>query len=212
MKYQKPISSAVRRRLPRYYRYLSTLLELGISKISSKDLGNRMGITSSQVRQDFSSFGGYGLQRYGYDVESLHQEIGNILGLNTIRNMIIIGAGSLGQALAKHKEFEKKGFKVIAIFDVKTELIGQKITEHEIRHLDSLPHFLENNQVDIAILTIPENFGREVAAYITELGIKAIWNFVPIELKTPDDVIVENIHLIDSLMVLGYNLKHKRRE
>jgi len=185
---------------------------MGISKISSKDLGNRMGITSSQVRQDFSCFGGYGLQGYGYDVEFLHQEIANILGLNTVRHMIIIGAGSLGTALAKHKEFEKKGFKVIAIFDVKSEIIGQKITEHEIRHLDTLPQFLENNHVDIAILTVPENFGREVAAYITSLGIKAIWNFVPIELKTPSDVIVENIHLIDSLMVLGYNYKNNNNK
>ncbi len=167
-----------------------------------------MGITSSQVRQDFSCFGGYGLQGYGYDVEFLHNEIGNILGLNTMRQMIIVGAGSLGHALAKHNEFEKRGFKVIAIFDVKSEIIGQKITEHEIMHLDSLPQFLENNKVDIAILAVPENFGREVAGYLTKLGIKAIWNFVPIELKTPDDVIVENIHLIDSLIVLGYNYKN----
>jgi len=210
VKYEKPISGAVIRRLPRYYRYLSTLKEMGISKVSSKDMGNRMGITSSQVRQDFFCFGGYGLQGYGYDVEFLHEEIGKILGIGTTKQMIIIGAGSLGQALAKHKGFEKRGFKIIAIFDVKSELLGEKINEHEIMHLDQLSDFVANNQVDIAALAVPDNFGREVAGLVTRLGIKAIWNFAAIELNTPEDVIVESIHLIDSLIVLGYNLENKK--
>jgi redox-sensing transcriptional repressor len=195
--------------MPRYYRYLSALLEMGISKISSKDLGNRMGITSSQVRQDFFCFGGNGLQGYGYDVKFLHEEIGLILGLDEIRQIVILGAGSLGHALTKHKEFSKKGFKIIGVFDVKSEIIGKHINEHTIQHLDSFPEFVKNNRVDIAVLAVPDSSARELAKLVVSLGIKAIWNFAPVELVTPDDVIVENIHLIDSLMILGYNLKVK---
>jgi redox-sensing transcriptional repressor len=207
VKYEKKISSAVIKRLPRYYRYLSTLLRMGISRVSSKDLGNRMGISSSQVRQDFFSFGGNGLQGYGYDVEYLHQEIRSILGLDTAHSMIIIGAGSLGHALAKHTNFAKSGFNITAIFDIKSELLGEKINDLEIRHLDSLPEFVSKNRVDIATLTVPENCAGEVAKFVIELGIKALWNFSPVEIITPEDVLIENIHIIDSLIVLGYNLK-----
>lgn len=180
---------------------------MGISRISSKDLGNRMGLTSSQVRQDFFCFGGNGLQGYGYDVRLLHQEIHNLLGLNTQRTMVIIGAGSLGHALAKHKNFEKSGFKVIGLFDNNSKLIGEKILDLEVMRLDSLPDFLENNPVDIAVLTVPENYAIEVAGFVTGLGIKAIWNFSPVELIMPEDIIVENTHMIDCLMVLGYTIK-----
>jgi redox-sensing transcriptional repressor len=183
---------------------------MGISKVSSKDLGQRMGITSSQVRQDLLSFGDYGQQGYGYDVEFLCQEIGYILGLNTVRQMIIIGAGSLGHALAKYFESGKNGFKVVAVFDIRQEVVGEKINELEIMHFDNAPEFLANHRVDIAALTVPENHAKKVAEYITRLGIKAIWNFVPIGLKSSDDVMVENIHLIDSLMVLGYKLQNKK--
>lgn len=205
--HQKKISSAVIKRLPRYYRYLSSLLQMGISRISSKDLSKRMGITSSQVRQDFFSFGGNGIQGYGYDVEFLHQEISKILGLDTIHTMIIIGAGSLGHALAKHSNFEKSGFKVAAVFDVRPELIGKKINDLEILHIDKLQEFITNQTVEIAAITVPENSAVEVAKLVTASGIKALWNFSPVELITPDDVIVENIHMIDSLMILGYRLK-----
>ncbi len=180
---------------------------MGISRVSSKDLGNRMGISSSQVRQDFFSFGGNGLQGYGYDVEYLHQEIRSILGLDTAHSMIIIGAGSLGHALAKHTNFAKSGFNITAIFDIKSELLGEKINDLEIRHLDSLPEFVSKNRVDIATLTVPENCAGEVAKFVIELGIKALWNFSPVEIITPEDVLIENIHIIDSLIVLGYNLK-----
>lgn len=210
MNCEKKVSSAVIKRLPRYYRYLSTLLQLGISRVSSKDLGKRMNITSSQVRQDFFCFGGNGLQGYGYDVAFLHQEIYKFLGLDTSHNMIVIGAGSLGHALAKHTNFEKSGFKIIGIFDVNPGLVGNKINEIEIMHLDDLPGFAERNTVDIAALTVPENYGVEVAKLAANLGIKALWNFSPVELIMPENVIVENIHMIDSLMVLGYNLKESR--
>ncbi|NLI92103.1 MAG: redox-sensing transcriptional repressor Rex [Peptococcaceae bacterium] len=209
MKEKKKISNSVIKRMPRYYRYLSTLKQMGISRVSSKDLSTRMGITSSQVRQDFFSFGGNGLQGYGYDVEFLHGEIHKILGLDNIHPVIIIGAGSLGHALAKHTDFAKSGFKVVGVFDIKPELIGEKINDIEIMHLESLPEFIQNNPVDIAVLTVPENYAVEVAKMVTGLGIKALWNFSPVELNTPEDIIVENIHMIDSLIVLGYNLNER---
>ncbi|AHF10701.1 redox-sensing transcriptional repressor Rex [Dehalobacter restrictus] len=206
---EKKLSSQVVKRLPRYYRYLSTLLQLGISRISSKDLGNRMGLTSSQVRQDFFCFGGNGLQGYGYDVGFLHQEIHKLLGLQHSHTMIIIGAGSLGHALAKHANFEKSGFKLAGIFDVKPELIGEKIRNVEVQPVDDLPDFLSKNPVDIAVLTVPENCAGEVARLVADLGVKALWNFSPVELMMPEDIIVENTHMIDCLMVLGYNLQEK---
>ncbi len=207
MKGKNKISNSIIKRMPRYYRFLSGLMQMGITRVSSKDLSKRMGITSSQVRQDFFSFGGNGLQGYGYDVEFLHQEISKILGLDTMHSMIIIGAGSLGHALAKHTNFEKSGFKVVAIFDINAQLIGEKIVDLEILALDELPEFVKNNPVEIAVLTVPENDAVQVAKLVTGLGIKALWNFSPVEINVPDEIIVENIHMIDSLMVLGYNLK-----
>ncbi|NLO98004.1 MAG: redox-sensing transcriptional repressor Rex [Peptococcaceae bacterium] len=204
---QKNVSSTVIRRLPRYYRYLTSLKDLGISSISSKELAKRMNITASQVKQDFAAFGWHGLQGYGYDVSFLHTEIGRILGLDTVRNMIIIGAGSLGHALARHAEFEKKGFKIIGIFDTRSELVGQKVNDLEIMHFDNIEEFLAHNKVDIAALTVPASHAKGVVEYITKLGIKAIWNFVPMKLQTDEDVTIENIHLIDSLLVLGYKIK-----
>ncbi len=210
MKDKKKISNSVVKRMPRYYRYLTILMQMGITRVSSKDLSNRMGITSSQVRQDFFSFGGNGLQGYGYDVEYLHGEIRKILGLHTQHPMIIIGAGSLGHALAKHTNFEQSGFKVIGVFDVNPELVGEKINDLEIIHIDKLPEFIQNNQVNVAVLTVPERYAVEVAKLVIGLGIKALWNFSPVELITPEDVIVENIHMIDSLMVLGFNLNESK--
>jgi len=207
VKGRKKISNAVINRLPKYHRYLKALQQMGISRVSSNDLGKRMGITPSQVRQDFFNFGGFGLQGYGYDVELLLKEISSILGLDVQYNMIIIGAGNLGQSLAKHTSFEKKGFKLVGIFDAKPHLIGQKIRDIEINHYDEIDKFFQNNHVDIAVITVPRVYAREVAAKVVSLGVKAIWNFASIELEVPDDVIVENIHLSESLMVLGYKLK-----
>lgn len=206
---EKKVSSQVIKRLPRYYRYLSALQQMGISRISSKDLGNRMGLTSSQVRQDFFSFGGNGLQGYGYDVGFLCQEIHKFLGLNDQRTMVIIGAGSLGHALAKHSNFERSGFNIIGIFDINPRLVGEEIRGFQVKHIHVLPDFVSQNHVDIAVLTIPENDAREVAGLVADLGIKAIWNFSPVELNMREDIVVENTHLIDCLMVLGYNLKEK---
>lgn len=206
---EKKISGAVIKRLPIYYRYLSTLQQMGISRVSSKDLSRKMGITSSQVRQDFFNFGEFGLQGYGYDVDILREEIANILGLGSRHDMVIIGAGNLGQALAKHLNFEKIGYRVIGIFDINPHLIGETIRGMRTMHFDELSDFAQQNSVDIAVITVPSNIAREVAERVIEIGIKGIWNFASVKLAVPDDVSLENIHLIDSLMVLGYNMKGK---
>jgi len=208
----KKISIAVIRRLPRYYRYLSDLLKMDINRISSKELSLRMGITASQIRQDLNCFGGFGQQGYGYNVESLYQEIGNILGVNNNFQTIIIGAGNMGQALANYENFEKRGFKLIGIFDVNPELIGQKIRNIEIIDMNLLDDFVKSNKVDIAILTVPYKYIPEVAEKVASLGIKGLWNFAAMDLKLPyNDLIIENVHLSDSLMVLGYRLKDAHR-
>lgn len=205
----KKVSIAVVRRLPRYYRYLSDLLKLGITRISSKELSTRMGITASQIRQDLNCFGGFGQQGYGYNVESLYKEIGNILGVSKMFNTIIIGAGNMGQALANYSNFEKRGFKHIGIFDVNPKLVGKKIRNLEIMHMDTLEDFLKENRVDIAMLTIPYEQTPIIADRLARLGIKGLWNFSPMDLKLHYDVIIENVHLSDSLMVLGYKLNEK---
>jgi redox-sensing transcriptional repressor len=212
MSTKKKVSLAVIRRLPRYFRYLSDLLQMDITRISSKELSERMGITASQIRQDLNCFGGFGQQGYGYNVESLYKEISNILGLNNDFTSIIIGAGHMGQALANYANFEKRGYRLVGIFDVSTELVGGKIRDIEIMHMDKLEEFVKNNKVDVAILSIPFEYTREVADRVASLGIKGLWNFSPMDLKIPYDVIIENVHLSDSLMVLGYKLSEKYKE
>lgn len=212
MELKKRISSAVIKRLPRYYRYLSDLLKQDVTRISSKELSARMSITASQIRQDLNCFGGFGQQGYGYNVELLYNEIGNILGVNEGFNTIIIGAGNMGQALANYENFEKRGFTLIGIFDVDPDLIGQSIKNVEIRHMDTLEEFTRNNKVDIAILTVPYERTREVADYVVKLGIKGLWNFSPMDLKHSEDAVIENVHLSDSLMVLGYRLSEKMKK
>lgn len=200
---------AVVKRLPRYYRYLSDLLKMDIMRISSGELAMRMGITASQVRQDLNCFGGFGQQGYGYNVELLYNEIGNILGVNNKYQTIIIGAGNMGAALANYSNFEKRGFKLIGIFDVNPKVIGRKIKNIEIKHLNDIDEFVKNNRVDIAILTVPYEATPEVAERVARLGVKGLWNFSPMDLRLPYDVTIENVHLSDSLMVLGYKLNEK---
>jgi len=206
---KKKVSIAVIRRLPRYYRYLSDLLKMDITRISSKELSARMGITASQIRQDLNCFGGFGQQGYGYNVEYLYNEIGKILGVDKSFTTIIIGAGNMGQALANYGNFEKRGFKLVGIFDVNPKIIGKKIKNIEIMHFDRIEGFLKENKVDIAILTVPHEHTPEVADRVARLGIKGLWNFSPMDLKLPYDVVIENVHLSDSLMVLGYRLSEK---
>lgn len=211
MSLDKKISVAVIKRLPRYYRYLSDLLKLGITRISSKELSIRMGITASQIRQDLNCFGGFGQQGYGYNVEYLYNEIGNILGVNDTFSFIIVGAGNVGQALANYSNFEKRGFVLKGIFDVNRDLIGKKINDVEVKDMNNLEDFLKNNKIDIAMLCVPYDQTPIVADKVARLGVKGLWNFSPMDLKIPHDVIIENVHLSDSLMVLGYKLAEKFR-
>jgi redox-sensing transcriptional repressor len=204
---EKGISLAVIQRLPRYYRYLGELLENDVVRISSKELSEKMKVTASQIRQDLNNFGGFGQQGYGYNVEHLYTEIGKILGLDKTYNLIIVGAGNVGQALANYTDFDRRGFYVKGIFDVNPRLQGISIRGTEIRMIDELESFMKNNDIHIAVLTIPKLKAPTIAKELVRLGIKAIWNFAPIDLNLPNDVMVENVHLAESLMKLSYNLK-----
>lgn len=208
----KEISQAVIRRMPRYYRYLGDLMDAGIERISSGDLSARMNVTASQIRQDLNNFGGFGQQGYGYNVKYLYDEIGKILGVNEKHNIIIVGAGNLGQALANYVKFEKFGFVIIALFDVDEKLKGQRVRNIEIHMLEELDDFVLNNKVDIATLTMPRSAAEAIANHLVELGVPAIWNFAHVDLKMEnEDVVVENVHLSDSLMQLSYNIVKNRQ-
>lgn len=204
---EKEISQAVIRRMPRYYRYLGELIDEGVERISSNELSYRMQVTASQIRQDLNNFGGFGQQGYGYNVKYLYEEIGKILGLTEKHNIIVIGAGNLGQALANYVKFEKLGFVIIGLFDVNPALKGTFVRDIEVRMLDELEEFVKHNKVDIATLTMPKEAADSVANMVVDLGIHAIWNFAHVDLQLLDkDVVVENVHLSDSLMQLSYNI------
>ena len=202
----RKISRAVISRLPRYYRYLGDLLEAGVERISSNDLSKKMQVTASQIRQDLNNFGGFGQQGYGYNVKYLYTEIGKILGLDKDHNFIIIGAGNLGQALANYASFERNGFILKSLFDVNPRLEGVTIRGIPVRMLDELEGYLQENDIEIAALTLPKSKAEEVADVLVANGIKAIWNFAHTDLTLPKDVIVESVHLADSLMKLSYNI------
>ena len=196
---QKEISKAVISRLPRYYRYLGELLEEGVERISSNDLSIRMKVTASQIRQDLNNFGGFGQQGYGYNVKYLYSEIARILGIDRQHNLIIIGAGNLGQAIANYTNFERRGFLIKG-------MVGLVVRGVEIRGIEDLEQFIKDNEVQIAALTIPKSKAPEIADRLVKAGIKAIWNFAHTDLQVPDDVVVENVHLSESLMRLSYRV------
>ena len=209
---QRKISRAVISRLPRYYRYLGDLLEAGVEIISSSDLSKKMHVTASQIRQDLNNFGGFGQQGYGYNVKYLYTEIGKILGLDRSHNFIIIGAGNLGQALANYASFERSGFILKSLFDVNPRLEGVTIRGIPVRMVDELEDFLKNNDIEIAALTLPKSKAIEVADILVDNGVKGIWNFAHTDLSLPKDVVVENVHLSDTLMKLSYNLCQQDKE
>ena len=203
---QQHISKAVIARLPRYYRYLGNLINDNVERISSGELSRIMHVTASQIRQDLNNFGGFGQQGYGYNVKYLHQEIGKILGLTETYNMIIVGAGNLGQALANYVLFEKRGFRVIGLFDNNPALRDSMVRDIPVMMTEQLPAFLDAHQVDIAALTLPAVGALQICPVLTGHGIKAIWNFAHVDLNVPEGIQVENVHLSDSLMKLSYNL------
>ncbi len=203
---QKAISKAVIKRLPRYYRYLGELMENGIERISSNELSERMKVTASQIRQDLNNFGGFGQQGYGYNVKYLYNEIGKILGIDKTHNLIIVGAGNLGQAIANYANFERRGFIIKAMFDVNPRLVGLTIRGIEVRSVEELEDFVKKSEIEIAALTIPKSKALEMAERLVSYGIKGIWNFAHTDLNLPKDVVVENVHLSESLMRLSYKL------
>ncbi|MDD3205631.1 MAG: redox-sensing transcriptional repressor Rex [Lachnospiraceae bacterium] len=203
---EKGISQAVISRLPRYFRYLGELKDEGVERISSQDLSELMKVTASQIRQDFNNFGGFGQQGYGYNVEYLYEEIGKILGLDKEHHLIIIGSGNLGQALANYMNFERRGFIIKGLFDTNTNLYNKEIRGIKVQPMEDIKDFVKENDIDIAVLTIPKSSAVGVAEQLVEYGIKAIWNFAHVDLNVPKGVLVENVHLSDSLMKLSYNL------
>lgn len=203
------ISMAVIKRLPRYYRYLEELLDNGIERISSNELSIRMNVTASQIRQDLNNFGGFGQQGYGYNVAVLHSEISKILGIDRVHSMIIAGAGNLGRALANYANFEKRGFVVKGMFDGNPELIGDICRGAQIMPMEKMSSFIKENNIEILALTIPKTSANEIAQTAVEAGIKGIWNFAHMDLMVPENVVVENVHLSESLMTLSYNISSK---
>jgi redox-sensing transcriptional repressor len=206
------ISMAVIKRLPKYHRYLSELLKNDVDRISSKELSEKIGFTASQIRQDLNCFGDFGQQGYGYNVRDLYNEIRDILGLNKDYKSIIIGAGNIGQALANYSRFEGLGFSIDGIFDTNPKLVGLRIRDIEIEDIDNLGQFLAANKIDIGIICVPKNSAQKAASLLVENGVRAIWNFAPTDLIVPDEVVVENVHLSDSLLTLAYLLKDKDEE
>ena len=204
------ISDAVIRRLPRYYRQLTDLCNRGVIRISSHSLGQEMNITASQIRQDFSCFGEFGQQGYGYNVEELRAEIGHILGVDNDHHLIMIGVGNLGHALLQNFVFSQTGFTVDAAFDVSPAVVGTEIRGVPISHIDTLEDVLKDHHVDVVALTIPQSVAQETADWLIGLGIQGFWNFTNIELvSNRPEVKFENIHFADSLLTLSYRISNQ---
>ncbi|MBL4937226.1 redox-sensing transcriptional repressor Rex [Clostridium sp. YIM B02515] len=205
------ISMAVIKRLPKYHRYLGELLKNDVDRISSKELSEKIGFTASQIRQDLNCFGDFGQQGYGYNVKDLYNEISGILGLSKDYKTIIIGAGNIGQAIANYTRFERLGFSLDGIFDANPKVIGIRIRDVEIQDIDNLTDFLNKNKINIGIICVPKNSAQKVCNALVENGVKGIWNFAPTDLIVPEDVVVENVHLSESLLTLTYLLKDREQ-
>ena len=207
------VSNNVIRRLPRYLRKLDELSESGVDKISSRQLGEQLGLTSSQVRQDFNCFGEFGQQGYGYNVSALRAQIAGILGMGRGFNAVLIGVGNIGRALMENFCFDDWGVNLVAAFDIKPALIGTEYRGVHIYGMDELESYLRDNQVDIAVLTVPKTAAIGVTGTLTDSGVDAIWNFTNVELTGPNsDTIVENVHFSDSLLSLSYYVAERRDE
>ncbi len=201
------ISNNVIRRLPRYLRKLDDLAYHGVERISSGELGRQMGLTPSQIRQDFSCFGEFGQQGYGYNVGILREEISGILGMKKGYSVILVGVGNLGHALMENFGFSQYGFTVLAAFDIRPEIVGTELAGIPIYDKSEQGAFIKEHDVDIAVLAVPRHMADDSAADLVANGIKAIWNFTNIELKINDpNVLIEDIHFSDSLLTLSYNL------
>ena len=199
------VSNNVIRRLPRYLRKLDELMNKGVSRISSFELGQQLGFTPSQIRQDFSCFGEFGQQGYGYNVQALHDEIANILGTDRGFTAILIGAGNIGHALMDNFCFASWGVRLTCAFDINPDIVGKSFNGVPVMHMDKLEAYLNENRADIAVLTVPKEAAIPVTERLTSHGIEAIWNFTNVDIAAPDsETIVENVHFSDSLLSLSY--------
>ena len=207
---QVKVSNNVIRRLPRYLRKLDELKAAGVDRISSGELGRQMGLTSSQIRQDFSCFGEFGQQGYGYNVTALRGEIAAILGTNRHFSAVLVGVGNIGRALIENFCFEQYGFHMLAAYDVRPEVVGTDISGIRVHDISELPHIFESSKVDMAVLSVPKLIANKAARELVDHGVKAIWNFTNVELDlNENEAIVENIHFSDSLLALGYYLSER---
>ena len=207
------ISSSVIKRLPRYYRFLGELMKQGTERISSRELSEMMKLTASQIRQDLNCFGGFGQQGYGYHVEELHTEIGRILGVDRNFKTIVIGAGNLGRAIATHINFDTRGCELIGIFDSNPSLTGTEVGKLKVMHTDELEQFCKKNKPVIAVLCIPKESTQQIADKLVRMGLRSFWNFSHYDLSIEhDDIIVENVHLGDSLLTLTYGTNIRTEE
>lgn len=206
----KYISLSVIKRMPRYYRFLEILKKEGTVRISSKELANRMGLSASQIRQDFNCFGGFGQQGYGYNIDILYDEIGKILGVGKKYKTILVGTGNLGRAIAIHMNFESRGFELVGLFDKNESLCGELIKNIPVRNSDTLEDFCSEQKPVVAILCIPHDQAEETVDLLVKAGVKGFWNYTHFDIlnKYPD-VAVENVHLADSLMTLCYQVQNK---
>ena len=202
-------SDAMMRRLPAYYRQLTELEGLGFVDLSSKDLARRMNLTDSQIRHDFNAFGGFGRRGRGYNVTLLRRSIGDILNVNTAHEVIVIGAGNIGRALAQYAGFQAAGFKIIGLFDADETLTGKRYGGARVYHISSLNSFLKKHPLDIAVIAVPAEKAQALVEGLARSGIRGVWNFAAIDLIAPDEVIVNNIHLTDSLMMLTFRMHEK---
>ena len=202
------ISEAVIKRLPRYYRLIKQLADSGVERVSSTKIASVLNITASQVRQDLCNFGGFGQQGYGYDVGKLKMELAAILGLDKVYDMIIVGAGNIGRALAGYKGFKDDGFYVRALFDIDPRC--SSINGIKVYNMDFLKTYLQQNQVDIAVIATQKDSAKSVADALVKGGVKSIWNFAPVELEVPDGITLESISMSESLYVLSYRNKNRK--
>lgn len=202
----KEISKAVIQRLPRYYRYLEDLMDQGIERISSGDLSRRMHLTASQIRQDLNNFGGFGQQGYGYNVFNLHEEIAKILKIDQVHSMIIVGAGHLGLALSNYTNFRKRGFDIKGVFDNNPKVIGQEAGGVKVSPMSEMKDIVEKNHIRLAALCIPKDAAVKIVDDLISYGVSGFWNFAHVDLEVPEHVVVENVHLSESLMRLSYRV------
>ena len=202
-----PVSEAVVRRLPAYYRHLREMEAMGEHRTSSRELSERMGLTASQIRQDLNCFGGFGQQGYGYHVNELKKRIGEILGLTRTYHTIIIGAGNIGRAVANYPSFRREGFEIRALFDESPALAGVSVQGLAVQPADKLEDWIAVHEVDIAVLAVPSESARPMFARLIQGGVRAVWNFTPVDLDAPPEVVVQNVHLSDSLYTLAYRMR-----